>query len=160
MERKGKAAGVSGGVPLAGIRGSAPRTLPRVFCAASSISSATFHLRQYEIWKVLEHPLVLQRSVDDPQKLPRQGDDRLARPAPRLHLFVVPLQIRAEPLRDQRALHQGRTPQLAAAFGDSAGALRLVGIRYTRHDPEVGRKFALVGEIVDITDHRKQNASR
>jgi hypothetical protein len=33
MEVKGKGAGVSGGLPLAGIRGSAPRTLPRAFFA-------------------------------------------------------------------------------------------------------------------------------
>ena len=33
MARKGKGAGVSGGVPLAGVRGSAPRTLPRAFFA-------------------------------------------------------------------------------------------------------------------------------
>jgi hypothetical protein len=33
LEEKGKGAGVSGGFPLAGVRGSAPRTLPRAFLA-------------------------------------------------------------------------------------------------------------------------------
>ena len=125
MERKGKGAGglrgrsplargFRGWNPLAGIRGSAPRTLPRALFARG-IKHPVRHisrLRQYEVREILEHPLVLQGSIDDPQELPSQGDDRLSRPAPRLDLLVVPLQIRAVPLRDQRALHQRRAPGL------------------------------------------------
>src|SRR5262249_14334209 len=67
----------------------------------------TSSLRQYEVREVFEHPVVLQRSVDDPQELARQSDNRLSGPSPRLDPFVVPIQIRAVSLCDQRTLHQG-----------------------------------------------------
>jgi len=60
---------VSGGILLAAIQGSAPRTLPRApFARVSRISdSACSHfLRQHEIGKVLKHPPIFQRAVDDP----------------------------------------------------------------------------------------------
>src|SRR5271157_2577386 len=117
-------------------------------------------LRQHEVREVLEDPLVLQCSIDDPQELTSQSDDRLPRPAPRFDLFVVPLQIRAVALRDQSALHQRRAPQLVAAFGDAARALRLVRIANPRHNPEVRRQLALLGKVVDVADYAEQNAPR
>ena len=87
--RRESGPGVSGGVPLAGIRGSAPRTLPRAF-SARGIKHPVRHissLRQYEVRKIREYPLVLQRSIDDPQEFARQGDNRLSRPAPRRALI-------------------------------------------------------------------------
>ena len=63
-------------------------------------------LRQYKVGEVFEHPFVLQRSIDDSQEFPRQGNDGLPRAPPVLHLFVVSFQIGAVALRDQGALDQ------------------------------------------------------
>src|SRR5207249_11417736 len=76
-----------------------------------------------------------------------------------LHLFVVPLQIRAVTLRNQRALYQRRTAEFAAAFRDPPRSFRLVGVGDARHDPEVRRQFAFVLEIVNVADHAQQDAS-
>jgi hypothetical protein len=65
---------------------------------------------QNKIGEVGEDPLVFQGSIDDPQQLASQRDDRFSRAS--ALLLVVLLQIGTIALRDQRALHQGRAAQL------------------------------------------------
>src|SRR4051812_28756859 len=57
---EGKAGRGSRGCPPGGVRGSAPRTLPRALCAAYRIAFApSGRLRQFEIREILKHPVVL-----------------------------------------------------------------------------------------------------
>ena len=66
---------------------------------------------QNKIGKVGEDPLVLQGSINNPQQLSSQLDNRFSRTSALLSLVVL-LQIGTIALRDQRALHQGRAAQL------------------------------------------------
>jgi len=86
MKGKGKAAGSQGVFP-GGDPGQRPAHLTARFLRGiKHFFRHVSRLRQHEIRKILEDPVILQRSIDDPQKFPRQGDDRLSCPAPRLHL--------------------------------------------------------------------------
>ena len=72
---KGKGAGVSGGIPLAGIRGRAPSTLPRAFSARGIEKSnrrplgvvalpprpRTYTFKQLEMSDVLPHQEMLPK---------------------------------------------------------------------------------------------------
>src|SRR5258708_9482476 len=73
-------------------------------------------LRQNEVGKIFEHPVVLEGSIDDAQKLTGQRDDGATGTPPGLHALVEVLQVGAVAGSDQGRLHQGRAPQLAATF--------------------------------------------
>jgi len=70
-QAEGKAGRGSQGVSPWRGSGAAPRApyRARFLRAAYSIAFAAVsrRLRQDEVWEVLEHPLILQRSIDDPQ---------------------------------------------------------------------------------------------
>jgi hypothetical protein len=106
----------------------------------------------HESREVCKNPAVLQRFIDDSQKLPGQGDDGFPRSLRRLDAGIVVSQVRAVAPGDQGALHQSCSTQLIAAFGDPTAPFRLVGIGHPGHNAEVGRQLVLIGKIVDIAD--------
>ena len=112
---------------------------------------------QNKIGEVGEDPFVFQGSIDDPQQLASQRDDRFSRASALLSLVVL-LQIGTIALRDQRALHQGRAAQLAAPFGDSSRAFGLIGMADAGHDTEIGGQLAFIGKVPDIANDRQQDA--
>src|ERR1700728_1606921 len=91
-------------------------------------------------------------------RLSGQGDDGLASATPAFDLVIIPSQVRAVALGDQRALYQRRAPEFAAAFGNSSGTFRFIGILHPRDNPEMRRQLPLIGKVGNVADHRKQNA--
>jgi hypothetical protein len=104
----------------------------------------------HESWKIFKDPAMLQRSLDDSQKLPRQGDDCLPRTSRGFDAGLERRPIRAVAPGHQGALHQGCTCQFIAALGDPAAACRCVRIGHPGYNAEIGRQFPLTGKIVDI----------
>ena len=95
-------------------------------------------LGQNEIGEISEGPFEFERSINDPQEFPGQGDDRLSRAPPSFDLFVVALQIRAIALGNQGTLHQSGPTQLGPAFGDPSRVFGFVRVADARHNPKVG----------------------
>src|ERR1051325_10416476 len=83
-------------------------------------------LGEDKVGEISEHPVVLQRSIDDPQKLAGRGNDRFARTFLRFQLLIMFPQIVAVLNRHQRALHQRRAPELRPAFSDVSVLHRLI----------------------------------
>src|SRR5438477_7568717 len=75
-------------------------------CYGKSFSRSGF--LQNEFREVLEHPVVFQRVINNPEKLAGQGDDGATGSAPAADALVVVGQIRAVAFGDEGALHERR----------------------------------------------------
>ncbi len=67
MGQAGKRAGGFSGRPPGGIRQRPEHLTTRVFTAGITFAAALRRLSQHEVRGILQNPLVLQRSIDDPQ---------------------------------------------------------------------------------------------
>jgi hypothetical protein len=68
------------------------------------------------------------------------------------NLFVILLQIRTVPLRDQSTLDQSRPSEFRATFRDAPTVFRLIRVGNAWDDPEVRCQVAFLGEIVNIAN--------
>jgi len=114
---------------------------------------------EHKSWKIFKNPPILQGSIDDSQKLPRQGDDRPPRTSGCFEADIVMSEIRAVTHGDQGALHQSGAPQFIAALGDPAAAFRFVRVGHPGYNAEIGHQFPLPGKIVNLADGGQQGAA-
>jgi hypothetical protein len=85
------------------------------------------------------------------------ADKQIDQRASCFHSFVEILQIGAVVGRDQRRLHQGGPPQLAALFVNVSATFGLIGIGDARNNAKVTGQPVFIGKVIYVADDAKQN---
>ena len=114
----------------------------------------------YEIGKILEHPVVFERVGDRVERLLGNSDNSLVGVAFGLDAFVEGAQVEAVFYGGERACTRPGAEGFIATLRDAADELRIVGLADTRRNAYVGGRIAVFGKVSNVADSGQECGCR